>query len=389
MDDNSRAMIRKRTKTISATFKQALKEHAELTKTNEKERQEYLQSLVDDLKKRNNSQHITVKQLLHREKSRIDFGVIKKAMKPRTSKGIQYLDIPDAHSPNTWIRITNPTIIEDRLLTRNIEHFGQAKDTLFAKAPLSKVFGYQGVNQAATQIIEHGAIPEDIAGENTYINKFLDKLSSGKVIEVADTITFEEFKTGLQKWKEKTTTSPLGRHLGHYKLLLNLNIYESEQQKENLSESILKVYYNIAMTAIKLGQPVDRWKNITTCMIEKTPGVSRLDKLRVIHIFEADYNLILKIMWSRKAIWKIHNNNLLNDGQAGSHPGCRAIDVAIQKEMKYNYSKLTRTPLITVDNDAKSCFNRILCNVAMLVSQYYGITQNMCSLQAATLENTV
>jgi hypothetical protein len=149
-----------------------------------------------------------------------------------------------------------------------------------------------------------------------------------------------------------------------------------DQQKENLSESILKVYYNIVTTAIKLGQPVERWKHITTCMIEKTPGVSRLDKLRVIHIFEADYNLILKIMWSRKAIWKIHNNNLLNDGQAGSRPGCRAIDVAIQKEMK-------------VDNDAKSCFDRILCNAAMLVSQYYGITKNMCSLQAATLESTV
>jgi hypothetical protein len=115
-------------------------------------------------------------------------------------------------------------------------------------------------------------------------------------------------------------------------------------------------------------------------MIEKIPGVSRLDKLRVIHLFEADYNLILKIMWSRMAIWKIHNNNLLNDGQAGSRPGCRAIDVAIQKEMKYNYAKLTRTPLITVDNDAKSCFDRILCNVAMLVSQYYGITSNMCRL---------
>jgi hypothetical protein len=56
-------------------------------------------------------------------------------------------------------------------------------------------------------------------------------------------------------------------------------------------------------------------------MIEKSPGVSRLDKLRVIQIFAADYNLILKVMWSRKAIWKIHNAGLLNNGQAGSRPG--------------------------------------------------------------------
>jgi hypothetical protein len=310
-------------------------------------------------------------------------------MKPRSSKGIQYLDIPDDNNNDTWIRVTDPVLIAEKLITRNIKHFGQADQTPFAQAPLSTVFGYKGVNQAATDIIENQVVPNDIVGENEYINKFLEKLSSGKLIQVTDEITFDEFKIGLQKWNEKTTTSPSGRHLGHYKLLLNLNVFDSELQRENLSDSILKVYYNIVMTAIKLGQPVDRWKNITTCMIEKVPGVSRLDKLRVIHIFEADYNLILKIMWSRKAIWKIHNNNLLNDGQAGSRPGCRAIDVAIQKEMKYNYSKLTRTPLITVDNDAKSCFDRILCNVAMLVSQYYGITRNMCSLQASTLENTV
>jgi hypothetical protein len=35
------------------------------------------------------------------------------------------------------------------------------------------VFGYQGVNQAAPQTIEDNLVPEDIAGENEYINKFL------------------------------------------------------------------------------------------------------------------------------------------------------------------------------------------------------------------------
>jgi hypothetical protein len=40
-------------------------------------------------------------------------------------------------------------------------------------------------------------------------------------------------------------------------------------------------------------------------------------------------------MWLRKAIWAIHNAGLLNDGKAGSRPGCRSIDVAVQKEMNY------------------------------------------------------
>jgi hypothetical protein len=65
-------------------------------------------------------------------------------------------------------------------------------------------------------------------------------------------------------------------------------------------------------------------------------------------------------MWARKTVWTAHTRNLLNEGQAGSRPDCRAIDVALHKEMKYNYARLTRTPLATIDNDAKSCFDRIL-----------------------------
>jgi hypothetical protein len=99
--------------------------------------------------------------------------------------------------------------------------------------------------------------------------------------------------------------------------------------------------------------------------------------------------LILKIAWSRKAVWNAHNKNLLNKGQYGSMPGCRAIEVAINKEMKYNYAKLTRTELLTIDNDAKSCFDRILCNVAMLISLYFGISIKMCTLQATTLKETI
>jgi hypothetical protein len=94
-------------------------------------------------------------------------------------------------------------------------------------------------------------------------------------------------------------------------------------------------------------------------------------------------------MWSRKAIWKINNNNLLNDGQSGSKPGSWAIDVAVHKELKYNYSNLTQTPLITIDNDAKSCFDRIMCNVAMLLSKYYGIADNYCKLQSKTLKGSI
>jgi hypothetical protein len=121
-------------------------------------------------------------------------------------------------------------------------------------------------------------------------------------------------------------------------------------------------------------------------MIEKIPGCPKINKLRVIYLYEADYNIILKIIWARKLVWHVHDNNRLNEGQAGSRPGFNAIDVGIQKEMKYLHRRLTKTHLATMDNNAKSCYDRIICNLAMIISQYYGVSHNMALLQATTLK---
>jgi hypothetical protein len=120
-------------------------------------------------------------------------------------------------------------------------------------------------------------------------------------------------------------------------------------------------------------------------MIEKIPGCPKINKLRVIHLYEADYNLFLKIVWALKLVWNIHDNNRLNEGQADSRH-FNASDVVIQKEMKYLYSRLTKTHLATMDNDEKSCYDRIICNLAVIISQYYGLSHNMALLQATTLK---
>jgi hypothetical protein len=54
--------------------------------------------------------------------------------------------------------------------------------------------------------------------------------------------------------------------------------------------------------------------------------------------------------------------------------------------MKYLYAMLTRTGLATMDNDAKSCYDRIICNLAMMVSQNFGVNQEAASMQAETLQ---
>jgi hypothetical protein len=141
------------------------------------------------------------------------------------------------------------------------------------------------------------------------------------------------------------------------------------------------------MAAVRAGMSLNRWQNSTTAMIEKTLGLPRINKLRVIHLYEADYNLALKLLWARKLVWNAHVADRLNDGQAGSRPGRRCIDVVIHKEMKYLYVNLTRTGMATMDNDAKSCYDRIICNLEMMVRKYFGMTARACSTHDTTFKN--
>jgi hypothetical protein len=290
MDEDSFKIIKSNTKSLSGALKTALQDHSKLCKANTVDRSEYLETIMKDLKERNHGCHVSVKQLIQQEQSRYDYKVIRNVLKPMQSKGIKYLDVFRNGKDGTIDRITNQEIIEEKIFERNKTHFGQAKNTPFAKTELGKVFGYEGVNKNAETLVYKGIIPEYDQAQYEYVNKFLEKLRNGKVIKIDDNISFEEYKNALIKWNEKTTASPSGRHLGHYKILLKLNIFEDTSKRINISQIILHALYKINMIAIKMGKPIQRWMEIATCMIEKVPGVSRLDKLRVIHIFEVDYN---------------------------------------------------------------------------------------------------
>jgi hypothetical protein len=160
-------------------------------------------------------------------------------------------------------------------LERNEKHFGQATNTPFAQEALVQTFGYRGVNKQSRELLQLGIIPNILNQDNEYVDKAIKKLSMGQLIEVEKEINFEEYKSALHKWNEKTTTSPSDRNLGHYKILLKINVYEDEFNKINIGEKILRLLFNISSISIRLGRPLERWKNITTCMIGKSSRSSK------------------------------------------------------------------------------------------------------------------
>ena len=125
----------------------------------------------------------------------------------------------------------------------------------------------------------------------------------------------------------------------------------------------------------------------STYVFTSNNGSFLLDKLRVIHIFEADYNGTIGLLFNRQLLYEAEQQNLLNNNQWGCRPHRQAEDALLLKELTYNLANTTKTTLATFDNDATGCFDRVPCTIAMLASRRLGANKNMCRMQADTLKH--
>ena len=196
----------------------------------------------------------------------------------------------------------------------------------------------------------------------------------------------------MKKWRESTSTSPSGRHLGHYKACvttIDRSLFPKERTRlKRLQDQISQLYVTMINYSTKHKYSFDRWKTIVNMMIYKEPGNSFINKLRVIHIYEADLSFLLGCKW-KEALKHSINEGTLHPGQYGGLKGRDCTQITLLEELRLEYSLLTRTPFGNFDNDATSCFDRILVALASLASQKYGVRPQVVFVHAATLEEAI
>jgi hypothetical protein len=125
-------------------------------------------------------------------------------------------------------------------------------------------------------------------------------------------------------------------------------------------------------------------KRLSTSCWRRTLATRRFTD-SVIHIYEADYNLLLSIQW-RTLKHSAEDQHLLNEGQNGSRPHRNAHDPVFIEEMQFEICRASRKTLVKFDNDATSCYDRILPNMASIACRKFGLHKNMAFAWAKTLE---
>jgi hypothetical protein len=79
-------------------------------------------------------------------------------------------------------------------------------------------------------------------------------------------------------------------------------------------------------------------------------------------------------------------NKSLGHKQKGSRKGEEAISLVVDKQAKCSMSRLSKCNIASFDNDAKSCFDRIVMLVASLCAQRQGMSARACELLLKTLD---
>ena len=97
-------------------------------------------------------------------------------------------------------------------------------------------------------------------------------------------VTEEDFLFHFKHKDESTEASPSGRHMGHYKATL-------------ANEDFVDLHVAMINIGLKTGQALKRWKNTISVMLEKDKGKPKLHRLRIIQLFEADFNFLLSLVF--------------------------------------------------------------------------------------------
>jgi hypothetical protein len=271
--------------------------------------------------------------------------------------------------------VTEKDQVEAHLLARNNSHYRQANHTPFANTARGRRIGFNGTN-AKSQTILDGTYQDegpDAAALSVESEAYIAALAHPQKHlpredrdSIDTTITATDLAQGFSKWVEKTSTSPSGRHLGHYRTFLY-------NKNDDGQYPFFEILANMLNTALQSGQPPERWLKASSVCLEKEAGNPRTDKIRIIHLYEADLNFLWKFLWGRLLVRAAEKDNMYPDSQYGSRPNRSSIDAVLKKRLMTDYTRITNTNMGTVDNDAMANYDRIVCALSAIACQRLGM----------------
>jgi hypothetical protein len=310
---------------------------------------------------------------------------IRGHVKPNSAKKSSLSKVSVLETDGTWSQIIGKDDLEDHLIQRNIKEFSLAGETPFGYSPLGKELGHTGDSEMADAIhegtLEHDALSD--TATKAVVKQLRKHPALYKVLEPA--VTENVFKSAFNCVREKTASSYSGRGGEHYKVC-------AEGSDDGIVDLLSTVHADMMSVPLDAGCCPSRWKHAVDVMLEKIPGVSRSDNLRIIQLLEADLNQVLRIAFARN-IGRLAKEH---EGIISKHQYGRAhktyMTPMLNKFLTVQLIIQKRIEDIVFDNDAQGCYDRIISGIALACFRRIGYSKNstrMLGLLWSQLEHHV
>jgi hypothetical protein len=139
-----------------------------------------------------------------------------------------------------------------------------------------------------------------------------------------------------------------------------------------LTDIQVEVQAGMMTVPLEAGFYPERWKQAVDVMLEKVPGISRSNKLRIIQLSEADLNQVLRIYFARNItrLEKEHEGIISEHQYGRAHKTCMTL--VLNKLLTIQLLIQKKVEGIVFDNDAKGCYDQIISGIALACLKLIG-----------------
>jgi hypothetical protein len=252
-----------------------------------------------------------LKQLISREKRQKMYRKLGHLLNKLGGKGLRRIGIPDEaafsatsgvpHDPKSWWgpwqSVTNPTEIAKKVCKVNAAQYNQAHHAPFWSGPIADHLGQTGETEVAQQLLQGSLpdnIPHDTLPETIQILGSLAQQTPSSAGHA--TITEEEFVQTYIHAQESTSSSPSGRHIGHY-------------MAATRDPVLTKFHATMMSLPFQAGFALSQWNKVTDIMLEKEENNPHCHRLCILALFESDLNHAKWVIIGRQLIHHLQDYN--------------------------------------------------------------------------------
>jgi len=190
--------------------------------------------------------------------------------------GLCQVTAPVSEEDPGRVTITTKQELEVVCLEEAQQHFTQAANMPMLQPPMFDLVGIDNVDSPAFQQILDGTFvcPQDC---DPYLHKLIPYLAQPEGIPEITIRIYDKYKCSWEWARETTASSPLTIHFGHYIAGV-------------ANEVVGKLNLILANMRLASGTAPTQWKKMLNIMPEKLAGNDNMEKLRIIMLFEADFN---------------------------------------------------------------------------------------------------